>query len=123
MAGVETRSKTRESLFMFAEIELDGQPDARRIRVRNLSDIGMMGEGRMRVLRGSRLIITFRGMPAVIGHVAWVEGERFGIAFDEEFDCEMAKRLSAHSVTQSAHDSDDARRWNTERPKGDQRPV
>ena len=104
MAGIDTRNTDRESLFMFADVELDRSNDTRRIRVRNLSEAGMMGEGGLRVERGARLRITFRGMESILGHVAWVEGERFGIAFEQDFDIENAKRMSSHFTTDSAPD-------------------
>lgn len=104
MTGIETRHSDRESLFMFADVELDRAAGARRIRVRNLSEAGMMGEGNLPVQRGARLDITFRGMQSIVGHVAWVEGERFGIAFDRDFDIAHAKRMSSHFDLNAAPD-------------------
>ena len=44
MSSLDTRDVARESLFLFAELTLDGQPDAMRVKVRNLSAGGMMVE-------------------------------------------------------------------------------
>jgi hypothetical protein len=92
MTGVETRSVTRDSLFLLADIRVEQSSDVHRVRVRNLSDGGMMSEGNLRVQRGHRLTIELRNIGAVSGTVAWVQDNRFGIAFDEEIDSQKARR-------------------------------
>lgn len=92
MSGVETRSIARDSLFLLAEIRIEQGAEAHRVRVRNLSDGGMMGEGSLRVQRGHRLTIELRSIGAVGGTVAWVQDNRFGVAFDEEIDSQKARR-------------------------------
>lgn len=92
MTGVETRSVARDSLFLLADIRVEQGSDVNRVRVRNLSDGGMMGEGTMRVQRGNRVTIDLRNIGTVGGTVAWVQDNRFGIAFDEEIDSQKARR-------------------------------
>lgn len=92
MTGVETRSVARDSLFLLADICVEQSADVYRVRVRNLSDGGMMGEGQLRVQRGHRLTIELRNIGVVGGTVAWVQDNRFGIAFDEEIDSQKARR-------------------------------
>lgn len=92
MTGVETRSVARDSLFLLADIRVEQGTDAHRVRVRNLSDGGMMGEGNLRVQRGHRLTIELRNIGVINGTVAWVQDSRFGIAFDEEIDSQQARR-------------------------------
>lgn len=92
MSGVETRSVARDSLFLLAEIRVEQQSDTHRVRVRNLSDGGMMGEGNLRVQRGHRLTIELRNVGVVGGTIAWVQDNRFGIAFDDEIDSQKARR-------------------------------
>lgn len=94
MTGVETRSVSRDSLFLLANIRVEQGDDTHRVRVRNLSDGGMMGEGSMRVKRGNRLQIELRNIGQVAGTVAWVQDNRFGIAFDEEVDSQSARAPS-----------------------------
>ncbi len=91
MTGVETRSVSRDSLFLLANVRVEQSEDSHRIRVRNLSDGGMMGEGNLRVKRGNRLLIELRNIGQVDGTVAWVQDNRFGIAFDEEIDSQAAR--------------------------------
>lgn len=92
MTGVETRSVVRDSLFLLAEIQIEHSSETHRVRVRNLSDGGMMGEGNLRVQRGHRLAITLRNIGSINGTVAWVQDNRFGVAFDEEIDSQQARR-------------------------------
>ena len=91
MTGVETRSVARDSLFLLAVIRVEHSAETQRVRVRNLSDGGMMGEGQLRVQRGHRLSVDLRNIGMVGGTVAWVQDNRFGIAFDEEVDSQKAR--------------------------------
>ena len=92
MTGVETRSVARDSLFLLADIRVEHSAEIHRVRVRNLSDGGMMGEGALRVQRGHRVSIDLRNIGTVGGTVAWVQDNRFGVAFDEEVDSQKARR-------------------------------
>lgn len=92
MTGVETRSVARDSLFLLADVRVEQGTEVHRVRVRNLSDGGMMGEGPLRVQRGHRVTIELRNIGAVDGTVAWVQDNRFGVAFDEEIDSQKARR-------------------------------
>ncbi|MCZ8135587.1 MAG: PilZ domain-containing protein [Porphyrobacter sp.] len=92
MTGVETRSVARDSLFLLADIRIEQGAEIHRVRVRNLSDGGMMAEGNLKVKRGHRVDVELRNIGGVAGSVAWVQDNRFGIAFDEEIDSQQARR-------------------------------
>lgn len=92
MSGVDTRSVARDSLFLLANIAVEDSDETHRVRVRNLSDGGMMGEGSLRVQRGYRVRIDLRNIGEVCGSVAWVQDDRFGVAFDKEIDSQRARR-------------------------------
>ena len=94
MTGVETRSVSRDSLFLLANVRVEQESDQHRVRVRNLSDGGMMGEGAMKVSRGNRVEVELRNIGKIGGSVAWVQDQRFGIAFDEEVDSQRARKPS-----------------------------
>lgn len=94
MSGVETRTVSRDSLFLLANIRVENDEEIHKVRVRNLSDGGMMGEGQLRVKRGNRLEVELRNIGKVEGQVAWVQDNRFGIAFDEEIDSQRARKPS-----------------------------
>ncbi len=91
MNGSENRQIARDSLFVMAELRIDGQDDAHRIKMRNLSAGGMMGEGDVRVTRGTIVAIHLRNIGWIDGTVAWVHQNRFGVAFREEIDPVLAR--------------------------------
>lgn len=86
MESSENRHLARDSLFVMADLCVDGVPGEHRIKVRNLSSGGMMGEGPVRVARGTKVKVNLRNIGWTRGAVAWVQENRFGVAFDEEID-------------------------------------
>ena len=86
MSGVDTRHINRDSLFLMADVRLDGDSESHRVKVRNLSAGGMMAESDMTVVRGARVTVDLRNLPSVTGSVAWVQENRFGVAFAQEID-------------------------------------
>lgn len=91
MGDNEHRQIARDSLFVMAELRVDGVDGEQRIRVRNLSSGGLMAEGDIRVLRGQLVWVKVRNIGWVEGSVAWVQDNRFGIAFREEIDPKVAR--------------------------------
>ncbi len=94
MSGVDTRNITRDSLFLLAELRLAGTRGEHKVKVRNLSGGGMMAEGPVPVVPGNRLQINLRNIGWVDGAVAWVQENRFGIAFDREINAKLARAPS-----------------------------
>ena len=92
MSEIETRSIERESLTVFADLWVENDPARYHVKVRNLSDLGLMGEGGPRVARGTRLTIDLANIGAVRGCVAWVQENRFGVAFDDAISASLARR-------------------------------
>lgn len=86
MSGLETRSTARDSLFLLADLMVDTDKTRHRVKIRNLSASGLMAEGDVPVVRGNRVQIDVRNAGLVWGTVAWKEGARFGVAFEEEID-------------------------------------
>ena len=86
MSNVDTRQVNRDSLFLLAQLRVDGQDEVSRVKVRNLSAGGMMAEGEARVARGSLVMVELRNVGWVEGSVAWKQDNRFGIAFVDEID-------------------------------------
>lgn len=95
MVGVDTRDVARSSLFMLTRITLENNSRQYQVKVRNLSPKGMMAEGNVPVARGSRLSINLENGTTVEGTVAWIEGSRFGIAFDGTADMADFRRSAA----------------------------
>jgi hypothetical protein len=91
MDGSENRQIARDSLFVMADLRLNGLDEVHRIKVRNLSAGGMMGEGAVRVARGELVEVNIRNIGWVEGSVAWVQEDRFGVAFRDEIDPKVAR--------------------------------
>ncbi len=86
MSNVDTRQVNRDSLFLLAQLRVDGRDEIYRVKVRNLSAGGMMAEGEAKVMRGSLVAVELRNLGWVEGSVAWKQDTRFGIAFVNEID-------------------------------------
>ena len=91
MGDNEHRQIARDSLFVMADLRLDGIEGEHRIRVRNLSSGGLMAEGSLKVQRGQVVWTNVRNIGWVEGSVAWVQDDRFGIAFRDEIDPRIAR--------------------------------
>ena len=91
MGETDHRQIARDSLFVMVDLRIDGEDLERRIKMRNLSAGGMMGEGSVRVVRGQSVWINLRKAGWTEGTVAWVQGNRFGIAFLREIDPAAAR--------------------------------
>lgn len=86
MSDIDHRQVGRDSLFLMADLRLDGDTGEHRVKVRNLSARGMMAEGSVRVTSGAAVEVNLRTLGWVPGRVAWIQDNRFGIAFDEAID-------------------------------------
>ncbi len=86
MVTTDARNLARENLILLADLSIESEPGAHRIKVRNLSAGGMMGEGRVPVIRGHRILVNLPGAGEVSGTIAWVQQTRFGVSFDKEVD-------------------------------------
>ncbi len=91
MGESEHRTIARDSLFVLAELRLDGVEGEHKVRVRNLSAGGLMVEGAPTTARGQLAWINIRNIGWVEGSIAWVEGPRCGVAFREEIDPKVAR--------------------------------
>lgn len=98
MSEAEARQIERDSLFLLAQLTLEGSAQEFRVKVRNLSAGGMMAEGDVPVLRGAFVSVDLRGIGQVRGSVAWVQDSRFGVAFMEEIDPKLARYSPAKSA-------------------------
>ncbi|MCJ2188900.1 PilZ domain-containing protein [Novosphingobium beihaiensis] len=87
----DNRQVARDSLFLMADLRVGGLDGEYRIKVRNLSAGGMMGEGAVRVVRGAMVEVNIRNVGWVEGSVAWVQENRFGVAFSTDIDPKLAR--------------------------------
>lgn len=91
MGDFDNRHISRDSLFIMADLRLDGQEGEQRVKVRNLSSGGLMAEGPVTVSRGQIAWVNLRNSGWVEGSVAWLQDSRFGIAFREEIDAKAVR--------------------------------
>jgi PilZ domain len=97
MGESDHRQITRDSLFVMADLMVDGAPAAQRVKVRNVSSGGLMAEGATAISRGQLLRVDLRNIGWVEGSVAWVQGARCGIAFREEIDPKVTRMANGGS--------------------------
>jgi hypothetical protein len=105
----QNRKHERDSLFLVTELRLDLDGPSYRVKLRNISDAGIMAEGPMRVFRGHEVWVYLRNVGWTAGTVAWAAGDRCGIAFDSEIesarvqfpvaDVDVPVHLLPHPVT------------------------
>lgn len=91
MSDSEHRQLGRDSLFVLAELRIDGRQGEQRVRVRNLSAGGLMADGIDGVQRGQLVSVNLRNLGWTEGTIAWVQGNRCGVAFREEIDPRLAR--------------------------------
>lgn len=91
MGGNEHRQIVRDSLFLMADLRIDGVSGDHKVRVRNVSAGGLMADGGPTVQRGALVWVNLRNVGWVEGTVAWVQDNRCGIAFREEIDPKLAR--------------------------------
>jgi PilZ domain len=95
MSEDESRQIARDSLFVMADLRLVGSDAEYRVRVRNLSSGGLMAEGGPKVVLGQTVSLNVRNLGWIDGSVAWVQDNRYGIAFHEEIDPRLVREPEA----------------------------
>ncbi|MFM6950855.1 MAG: PilZ domain-containing protein [Novosphingobium sp.] len=91
MGGNEHRQVARDSLFLQADLRVDGISGDHRVRIRNVSAGGLMAEGGPAVQRGMLVWVHLRNIGWVEGTIAWVQDNRCGVAFRAEIDPKLAR--------------------------------
>jgi hypothetical protein len=86
MSNVETRQVNRDSLFLLAQVRVDGQEQVSRVK--GAQPLGWRHDGRGRKQGRARFARRggLRNVGWVEGSVAWKQDNRFGIAFADEID-------------------------------------
>jgi hypothetical protein len=91
-AGGSQRSRSRDSLFLMAHLRFDGETVTREVRVRNLSEGGLMVDCERVKDAGTPVTLDVRGIGEVEGKVAWCTEGRIGIALDRPIDPKKARK-------------------------------
>jgi hypothetical protein len=99
MTDNDSRQIERDSLFVMADLRVDGGEDEHRVKIRNLSAGGLMAEGDVHVQPGAGVLVNIRNIGWVGGTVAWVQDNRFGVAFHDEIDPKVARASPSPAAT------------------------
>lgn len=86
------RTRKRDSLFMTAKLSFPGTPGSHDVRVRNLSEGGLMAEYGCTVEPGAAVLLDMRGLGELSGTVAWNTRGRLGISFENPIDPKRARK-------------------------------
>lgn len=90
--GASQRHEVRDSLFLTANLRMEGMREMLQVRVRNLSAGGLMAEVPDHIAQGTPVELELRGVGRVCGRVAWYAAGRIGIAFDRMIDPHLARK-------------------------------
>lgn len=91
MRDQDNRKHERDSLFLVADLRLEEDGAPYSVKLRNISDSGVMAEGPMRISRGCTVWVELCNIGRVAGTVAWAAGNRCGIAFAEPVESEKVR--------------------------------
>lgn len=86
------RDNDRDSLFLTANLRFQNGGEEGQVRVRNLSEGGLMAEAAIRATRGTRLEIELRNIGWISGKIAWVAEKKLGVAFDHPIDPKIVRK-------------------------------
>lgn len=85
------RDANRDSLFLTANLRFQTGGEEGRVRVRNLSEGGLMAEAAIQATRGTRLEIELKNIGWITGKIAWIAEKKVGIAFDHPIDPKIVR--------------------------------
>ncbi|WP_052811356.1 PilZ domain-containing protein [Sphingomonas parapaucimobilis] len=86
------RAGRRDSLLLMAQMTLGDETAPRDVRVRNISEGGLMAELPISVEIGTPVALNLRGVGAVSGRIAWCTQGRVGVAFDRQIDPTLVRK-------------------------------
>ena len=97
---VSKRRRVRDSLLLIARLQVDGAATVHEVRVRNLSEGGLMIEFDRALAVDTPITLDIRGIGETHGRIAWCTEGRMGIALDAPIDPKKARKpVSAGTTT------------------------
>lgn len=82
----EQRRAPRNNLLLSSICRWPGRAQDERVKIRNVSATGLMAEGTLGAAVGEQVVLELRNIGAIAGIVAWVQANRFGVAFAQPID-------------------------------------
>lgn len=95
--SAEQRGHLRTGMLVTAGLRLDGDGEFRQVRIRNLSEQGLMAEVGMPVAVGTTVTVELPGIGAVDGSVAWSTEGRIGVALSRPIDIALVNAARSAS--------------------------
>lgn len=89
------RSSDRQSIFMQGYLQLAHMVAPQAVRIRNLSQGGMLAETPLPATVDECLTVYLPNIGPVTGRVAWTALNKFGVAFDNMVDPHQVRRKVA----------------------------
>lgn len=86
------RAGRRDSLLLMAPMTLADETAPRDVRVRNISEGGLMAELAVPVEIGTPVTLDLRGIGLISGRIAWCTQGRVGVAFDRQIDPSLVRK-------------------------------
>jgi PilZ domain len=80
------RIAKRDSLFLGANVRVNGEVASFDVRVRNLSAGGLLAEAKRCPPADTRITIDLRNIGEIPARIIWSETGKFGVAFDAPID-------------------------------------
>ncbi len=90
-SDIAKRDADRDSLFLTANLRFQNGGEEGKVRVRNLSEGGLMAEAAIQAARGTRLEIELKNIGWITGKIAWLAEKKVGIAFDHPIDPKIVR--------------------------------
>jgi len=94
----DQRHAQRDKLLLSAICLWPARQSEERLKVRNVSATGLMAEGTTGAVVGEKVLLELRNVGPVEGMVAWVQGNRFGVAFTQTINPSLL-RSPAEGIT------------------------
>ncbi len=93
--GADQRAHLRTGMLMMAALRLGDDAEVRDVRIRNLSEQGLMAEPGVPVPVGTPVTLTLPGVGEVAGAVAWSAEGRIGVALARAIDIALVNAARA----------------------------
>lgn len=82
----DKRNAPRNNLLLSSICRWPNRQQDERVKIRNVSATGLMAEGTLGATIGEKVVLELRNIGAIEGIVAWVQSNRFGVAFAQPID-------------------------------------
>jgi hypothetical protein len=97
----DKRNAPRNNLLLSSICHWPVRGQDERVKIRNVSATGLMAEGTLGATIGETVMLELRNIGAIEGIVAWVQSNRFGVAFAQPIDPLLMRTPADVSTSQT----------------------